>query len=102
MSAEKNRKSKIWGAFNLCLITLFILGGLYFLKSMDDVMIKNIELEQLKADLNLLQEEKAEMELKKNTLESYENISARLDKLNMVKIASVDYINIGEDSLAKK
>ena len=96
------RKSGLFGAFNLCLVLFLLVGGFFFLKSMDDLMVKNLELEQSKAQLNLLHEERRDMELKKNSLESYENVSSRLKDLSMVKVSEIDYISIGDDSLAKK
>ncbi|HOZ53263.1 MAG TPA: hypothetical protein PK142_01135 [bacterium] len=102
MSTTKNNKNKFLSAVNLCLVLVVVLGGLYFLKSMDDVMVKNLELEQLKTDLNALQEEKQELDYRKNALGSYENVSARLDDLKMVKVTDIEYISVGDDSLAKK
>lgn len=102
MSTIKQNKNKFLSAVNLCLVLVVVLGGLYFLKSMDDVMVKNLELEQLKTELNVLQEEKQELDYKKNALGSYENISTRLEDLKMVKVTDIKYISVGEDSLAKK
>lgn len=102
MQSIKTRNVKLLSAFNLCLVFTVILGGFYFLKSIDDLMVKNLELEQLKGSLNLLQEENREMESLKNSLESYENINTRLKDLNMVKVSNIDYIIVGNDSLAKK
>lgn len=102
MNKTKKNKNKFFVGLNLCLVFMFVLGALYFLKSMDDLMVKNLELEQLKLKLNYLQEERQEMESTKNNLESYENISLRLKDLKMVRVASIDYINTGDDSLAKK
>ncbi len=102
MSTIKQNKNKFLSAVNLCLVLVVVLGGLYFLKSMDDVMVKNLELEQLKTELNVLQEEKQELDYKKNALGSYENVSTRLEDLKMVKVTDIEYISVGEDSLAKK
>ena len=102
MSTTKNNKNKFLSAVNLCLVLVVVLGGLYFLKTMDDVMVKNLELEQLKTELNILQEEKQELDYKKNALGSYESISTRLEDLKMVKVTDIEYISVGEDSLAKK
>lgn len=95
-------KNKSWKAINLCLVVLVLVSGMYFLKSIDDIMMKSVELDELKSDLNSLQSGNKEMESQKNYLESYENISSRLGELEMVKISNIDYINVGEDSLAKK
>lgn len=102
MSTIKKEKNKIISALNLCLVIFLMLGGFFFLKSIDDVMVKNLELEQSRAKLDLLREEKQDMELKKNSLESYENVSSRLKDLKMVKVADIDYISVGDDSLAKR
>ncbi|MDD3711259.1 MAG: hypothetical protein PHP37_01495 [Patescibacteria group bacterium] len=102
MSTIKKEKNKIISALNLCLVIFLMLGGFFFLKSIDDVMVKNLELEQSRAKLDLLREEKQDMELKKNSLESYENVSSRLKDLQMVKVADIDYISVGDDSLAKR
>jgi uncharacterized protein HemX len=102
MSTTKNNKNKFLSTVNLCLVLVVVLGGLYFLKSMDDIIVKNLELEQLKTELNILQEEKQELDYKKNALGSYENVSTRLEDLKMVKVADIEYISVGEDSLAKK
>ena len=79
-----------------------MVGGFYFLKSIDDVMTRNLELEQLKSDLQNLQDEKQDLDYKKNVLGSYESIKTRIDDLKMVKVSEIDYINWGEESLAKK
>jgi len=97
------RKNKSFlGALNLCLLMTLLVGALFFIKSMDDLMTKNLELDNLKAKLVLLEEKKGEMESQKNNLESYENISSRLNDLSMIKISNIDYISLGDDSLAKK
>lgn len=102
MTTKNLKKNRLLSALNLCLVFAVIVCGFYFIKSIDDLMVKNLELDQLKGQLNTLEEEKKEMESAKNTLESYENISARLQELNMVKVANIDYISVGEDALAKK
>lgn len=102
MSTTKNNKNKLLSAVNLCLVFVVVLGGFYFLKNMDDAMIKKVELDQLKTELNVLQEEKQELDYKKNILSSYENVSTRLQDLKMVKVVDIEYISIGEDSLAKR
>lgn len=99
---EKPTRNKLWRASNFCLVMLLFLGGMYFLKSIDDLMMRSVELDQLKSRLEVLQLENKEKQAEKNYLESYENISSRLRDLRMVKISNIDYIKIGEDPLAKK
>ncbi len=102
MSKIIKKNKSFLGALNLCLLMTLLVGGLFFIKSMDDVMTKNLELDNLKGKLVLLEEEKDEMESQKNNLESYENISSKLNDLAMVKVSNIDYISLGDDSLAKK
>ncbi len=102
MTIAERRGDKKIGAFNLCLVMLLVVGGLFFLKSLDDLMVKNIELEQFKVKLDLLKEEKKDMELRKNSLESYESVSSRLKELQMIKVSDIEYISVGDDSLAKR
>ena len=99
---QVDSRNKILSAFNLCLVMIFLVGGFYFLKSMDDVMVKNLELEQLKTQLTSLENKNSELESSKNSLESYENISSRLQNMNMVKVTNIKYIDTAKDSLAKK
>ncbi len=104
MTTSKSKKysNKFLRSINLCLVILLVVGGFYFLKSIDDVMTRNLELEQLKSDLQNLQDEKQDLDYKKNVLGSYESIKTRIDDLKMVKVSEIDYINWGEESLAKK
>lgn len=99
---EVPKKNRAWKAVNLCLVVLVLASGMYFLKSIDDLMMKSVELDQLKSDLKTVQTENKEMEEQKHHLESYENISSRLNDLQMVKVSNIDYVKVNEDSLAKK
>ena len=101
-SKRKKYSNKFLRSINLCLVFMLVVGGFYFLKSMDDLMLKNLELEQLKSDLQNLEDEKQDLDYKKNVLGSYDNIKSRIDDLRMVKVSEIDYINWGEESLAKK
>jgi uncharacterized protein HemX len=99
---QSNPQSKILKTFNLFLVVILLVSGFYFLKSMDDAIVKNLELEQLKGQVGFLENENREMQVLKNNLESYENISSRLKDMNMVKITDIKYIEATKDSLAKK
>ncbi len=99
---QSNSQSKVLKIFNLFLVVILVVSGFYFLKSMDDAIVKNLELEQLKGQVGFLENENREMQVLKNNLESYENISSRLKDMNMVKITDIKYIEATKDSLAKK
>jgi uncharacterized protein HemX len=99
---QSNPQNKILKTFNLFLVVILVVSGFYFLKSMDDAIVKNLELEQLKGQIGFLENENREIQVLKNNLESYENISSRLKDMNMVKITDIKYIEVSKDSLAKK
>jgi hypothetical protein len=102
MKTRGKKKNKIWLSFSLCLVFIFVSGGFLFLGSMEDLMVKNLELRALEEELSSLESEKRGMESMKNSLESFENISLRLEDLSMVKVSDLEYISAGDDSLAKR
>jgi cell shape-determining protein MreC len=102
MSSTKKNKLNFINALNICLVFAIILGGFYYLKSIDDIVNKNFELQNLKEKSAMLSEELSDYESVKNELESYENINGRIKDLKMVKVNDVSYITINDNSLAKK
>ena len=102
MNTEKSKKLKFFSALNVCVLFAIIISGFYYLKSIDDLVSKNFELQNLKEKATLLEEENRNRELLKNELESHENMIPRIEDLKMVKVNGVHYINIGDDVLAKK
>lgn len=102
MGTIEPRKNNFLKGLNICLLFAIIVSGFYYLKSIDDLVNKNFELQSLKDKSILLEEENNNFEIMKSELESYENMSARIDDLKMVKVSGINYINAGDDSLAKK
>jgi cell shape-determining protein MreC len=102
MGTIEPRKNNFLKGLNICLLFAIVISGFYYLKSIDDLVNKNFELQSLKDKSTLLEEENKNFEIMKSELESYESMSARIDDLKMVKVSGVSYINAGDDSLAKK
>lgn len=102
MGTIEPRKNNFLKGLNICLLFAIIISGFYYLKSIDDLVNRNFELQSLKEKSILLEEENNNFEIMKGELESYENMSARIDDLKMVKVSGINYINAGDDSLAKK
>ncbi|MCK9438849.1 MAG: hypothetical protein WCY43_00125 [Patescibacteria group bacterium] len=102
MGTIEPRKNNFLKGLNICLLFAIIVSGFYYLKSIDDLVNKNFELQSLKDKSILLEEENNNFEIMKSELESYESMSARIDDLKMVKVSGINYINAGDDSLAKK
>lgn len=102
MGTIEPKKNNFLKGLNVCLLFAVVISGFYYLKSIDDLVNKNFELQGLKEKSVLLEEENENFEILKSELESYDSMSARIDELQMVKVSGINYINAGEDSLAKK
>ena len=102
MESKELKKIGLINILNFCLIFTIIVSGFYYLKSMDDLVNARFELQTLKEKSTLLEEESKNLEMLRNELDSYENISTRINDLKMVRVNDIDYINLGDDSLAKR
>lgn len=102
MEPTKSKKFNFLNGLNVCLLFAVVVSGFYYLKSMDDLVSKNFELQNLKERKILLEEENKNYEVLKNDLESYESMNLRIEELKMVKVTGVKYISLDDDSLAKK
>ncbi len=102
MGTIEPKKNNFLKGLNICLLFAVVISGFYYLKSIDDLVNKNFELQGLKDRSALLEEDNKSFEIMKSELESYESMRARIDELEMVKVSGINYINAGDDSLAKK
>lgn len=102
MGTIEAKKNNFLKGLNACLLFAIIISGFYYLKSMDDLVNKNFELQGLKERSALLEEDNKNLEIMKSELGSYESMKTRVDELKMLKVSSINYINAGDDSLAKK
>ena len=87
---------------NKILLLLILFSSAYFIISINDLSIKGFILEDLKKQAADLKEDNQNLELSIMELKSYNNIIARTEKLNMVKVDKIDYITIINGGVAKK
>jgi hypothetical protein len=79
---------------------LLLLGGAY-LFSMNDVMVSGFKLQELKRQAQTLADENQDLGLRAASLKSYDNLSQRLQALQMVAVDNIDYLN-APNTVAKK
>lgn len=84
----------------LLIITLAL--GVYYILATNNLSIKSFELNELKNEADYLSIENNEFKVKIISLESYDNLSKRIESLHMVKAGEVAYITAGQPTVAKK
>ncbi len=88
--------------FNKLLGTLIIAIIVYYVTGINDLTVKGFKLQELKKRKTNLVEKNENMRLKTMSLESYNNLVSRAEKMNLVSVGGVDYISAMEDVVAKK
>lgn len=89
-------------SFNVCLLTLTSVLGIFYLVNVSDLTVKGFALKELKTQVNSLASEKLDNEEKINNLQSYYSLSSRTQKLNMVAIGEIDYLPVTVAVVARK
>lgn len=85
----------------LIIIFIFTLSFYYFVVT-NSLTASGFLINDNKEKLDSLQKENQELELKVMNMESYYNISERLEELKMVQVDKIDYIEVVEEDLAMK
>ncbi len=80
---------------NFLLLTLIIAGALYYVTGINDLVVKGFTLQELKAKVNLLQEENQNLTVQTASLQSYNDLAKRIADLKMVAVDNVDYLKVG-------
>ena len=91
-----------WHIFNKLLVVIFIAISISYVVSINDIAIKGFVLNELKTNIQILNEENQGYELKIAELKTYENIDVRAKELKMVKADNVGYITVINETVAKK
>lgn len=81
-----------FGYFNKMLFFSIIILGAYYLVCINDLTVKGFRLQELRKEISSLTDENNEMKNKTMVLESYGDISRRLENLEMVAVGKVDYV----------
>ncbi len=101
-SKKKNETSGFFRKFNLILFSVFVLVGVSYLVGANDLVVKGVVMQGLKNQAKSLNEDTRAYENKILALQSYGNLKARVQCLNMVAVGNVDYLTASDSVLAKK
>lgn len=88
--------------FNKFLFFMIIVGGVYFILSINDLSVKGFVLQELRLKSQGLSKENKLAANRVTELESYENIQTRALNMNLVKADKIDYITIANEAVARK
>lgn len=102
---RKNKKCEDSGfcrKLNICLFSVFIAVGVVYLVSANDLVVKGVVMQGLKNQAKTLSEDQRVYENKILALQSYGNLRARVQVLNMVAVNDVDYLTVKTSVLAMK
>lgn len=101
---NKNKKNR-WLSIkfiNRILILLIIVEGIYYMASINDLIVKGFKLQELKTNSSNLANENRNTNIQITSLKSYNSLVERVEKLNMVRAADIDYIKVDKGELAIK
>jgi len=101
-SGNKKDHNAILKFINKFLLLIIIFSGISFVVSINDLSIKGFMLEKLKKESYNLSVENENIELLVMELESYDNIIKKAEELKMVKVDSIEYIEVNDEAVAKK
>lgn len=88
--------------FNKVLFIFIILLGIFYIAGANDLAIKGFVLNDLKRQSAKMADENERLELKIMALSSYSAISEKINKLKMVAVGEINYINGSNGIVAKK
>jgi hypothetical protein len=88
------------GLFNKLLFVLIIIGSIYYVTSINDLIVKGFKLQELKETSITLENEHRDYNIRVTSLKSYNNLAKRVEQLDMVKSNEVDYLSKKKGSVA--
>ena len=92
---ENNRAS--WfnlRTVNFLLVAVIVVGSLYYVTGINDLVVKGFTLQQLKAKVAVLNEENQSLNVATASMKSYNNLEKRVADLKMVAVDNVDYLKV--------
>jgi hypothetical protein len=93
------RKIKFINLFIFILITASMAT---YLNGINSLVVKGFTLEAAQKNLDSLTIENGQIESKKIALESYSDIEQKLNDLHMVPVDKIEYLEVGDGTVAKK
>jgi cell division protein FtsL len=100
---KKNKRMKFnLKIFNQILFVLIIILGIYYVVGTNDLTVKGFKLQEFKVNLMEVGDENNNLELQMMSLGSYNNLSERIKKLDMVAVGHIEYISGVASAIAIK
>lgn len=101
---EKANKRSRFVTLNLKVVIcgMVVLMGLTYLVQVNKVSTSGFAIQDLEQRVKELKKENAKLELEAARLESLNTIEERVQKLNLVSVEKVDYLEIPDSQLAQK
>jgi len=87
---------------NLFIFILIAVSMATYLNGINSLVVKGFTLEAAQKNLDSLTVENGQIESKKIALESYTDIEQKLNDLHMVPVDKIEYLEIGDGTVAKK
>ncbi len=96
----KNKKNKIelkWKFINTIMFFIILIMSGYYVGTVNDLTIKDLKRHEIKKEINYKKEINRELKAEVLARKSYNKITERVNKLSMVSIDKVDYIEVNEN-----
>lgn len=87
---------------NTLFMATALMLGTYYLINVNELSVKGFVLKELKSQANILETENIELQNKVASLQSYDNVLARINTLNMVAVGDMEYVSKGQMAMAKR
>jgi hypothetical protein len=96
------RKTISLKSVNKGLLFLLFVCGIYYITTVNDLVVKGFVLQDLKVRAGVLNEDNHALNTRAVALKSCNDVSKRIEKLDMVTADKIDYIKVGFGALAAK
>ncbi len=87
---------------NKIFMILLLVSGVYYITTINDLVVKGFVLQDLKAKVEVLRDDNRTMDARAVALKSCNDLSSRIDGLGMVTADKIEYIKVGKGILAAK
>jgi len=89
-------------AVNKVLALLLFVSGIYYITTINDLVVKGFVLQDMKVQAELLREDNRALNARAVALKSCNDLSSRIASLDMVAADKIDYIKVGKGVLAAR
>lgn len=79
--------------FNSFLCLLIIAGGVYYVTIVNDLSAKSFKMQELKNEISCLENENNNFEAAIMSLNSFNNLKQKVERLDMVAVNEINYIH---------